>query len=107
MSWLLEKSEYSCYDASRLVDKVKELPISERDRQCLFVELYPLLNNLTKVVAHAYEVGDAWRSNFADLISDQGTEGFKTVMHRIREHSNHEGFIQLDKICGGSLSEPV
>ena len=106
-SWFIEKSEESCYSASRLVDKVKDLPISEKDRKNLYNELHPLLYDLTKVIAYAYEATNAWDSNFAQLILDQGTEGFKTVMHRIREHSSHDGFIRMNNIYRGSLSEPV
>jgi len=106
-SWIIEKAEYSCYNASRLIDKVKELPISERDRESLFVELHPLLYNLTKVYAYAYEATEAWDSHFAKRILDQGIEGFKAVMCRIREHSKHDGFIRINQVYGGSLSEPV
>ena len=106
-SWIIEKSEVSCHCASRLVDKVKELPISERDRESLFVELHPLLYDLTKIVAYAYDVTGAWDANVANRILDQGTEGFKTVMCRIREVSKQEGFMGLNQMYPGSLSEPV
>lgn len=107
IGWLIEKSEEVCLCASRLVDKVKQLAISETDREHLFVELHPLLYDLTKIVAYVYDGTKGWDANTAQRILDQGTEGFKIFMARVREFSERNGPLRRDQMIGGRMDEPI
>jgi len=105
--WLIEKSEEACLCASRLVDKVKQLSVSDTEREHLYVEIHPLLYNLTKIVAYANDSTKGWDAKTAQRIIDMGTEGFKIFMSRVREFSERNGFIKRDRMIGGNMDEPI
>lgn len=105
--WLVEKSEVAGLCASRLIDKINELPISRELREHLFIELHPLLYNLTKIISSVNDSANSWDANVAERILGQGTTAFKNYMSRVREFSEHGGFISRKDISKGNLDEPL
>ncbi len=107
LPWLVEKSEVAGLCAAQLVDKINQLPISPELREHLFVELHPLLYNLTKIISLVNDAGDSWDANIAKRLLEQGTTGFRNYMSRVHEFSEHGGFISLRDIRKASLHEPL
>ena len=107
LPWLVEKSEIAGLCAARLVDKINQLPISHELREHLFIELQPLLYDLTKIISYVNDSDGSWHADVAKRILEQGTTGFKNFMSRGREFSENGGFISRKDIYKGSLDEPL
>ena len=92
-SWLAEKSEHICESVCTVAEMIEDLPITEGIKKDLLFYLHPALYDATKIIEYAYDTDlPAWNPDVAQEVLEQGNQGFKNFMAKVKEYSDMESF---------------
>ncbi len=97
-SWLAEKSEAICESLAAAAQELNSVESTPEVRQRLLNDLHGALYNATKIVEYAYDTElVAWTPFEAQKILDQGPDGVKAFMLRIKEYSDEQVFVPFPR----------